>query len=98
MGIFPDAQGQLTHKSLVESCRISNSSKLLWLALLHERMKRSNQKNRRSSGHNIINQCVRCSRGANSMIGHFIVVLLICRNEEDPFKIESNRVVKKFLI
>ena len=24
MGIFPDAQGQLTHKSLVQSCRISN--------------------------------------------------------------------------
>ena len=24
MGIFPDAQGQLTHKSLVGSCRISN--------------------------------------------------------------------------
>ena len=24
MGIFPDAQGQLTHKSLVRSCRISN--------------------------------------------------------------------------
>ena len=24
MGIFPEAQGQLTHKSLVQSCRISN--------------------------------------------------------------------------
>ena len=24
MGIFPDAQGQLTHNSLVQSCRISN--------------------------------------------------------------------------
>ena len=24
MGIFPDAQGQLTHKSLLQSCRISN--------------------------------------------------------------------------
>ena len=28
IGIFQDAQGQLTHKSLVGSCRISNSSKL----------------------------------------------------------------------
>ena len=26
MGIFPDAQGQITHKSLVGSCRISNVS------------------------------------------------------------------------
>ena len=34
MGIFPDAQGQLTHKSLVGSCRISNLSKMLWLSLL----------------------------------------------------------------
>ena len=29
MGIFPDAQGQLTHKSLVGSCRISNPSEIL---------------------------------------------------------------------
>ena len=29
MGIFPDAQMQLTHKSLVQSCRISNSFKIL---------------------------------------------------------------------
>ena len=28
MGIFPDAQGQLTHKSLVGSCRISNPFKM----------------------------------------------------------------------
>ena len=29
MGIFPDAQGQVTHKSLVESCQISNPSESL---------------------------------------------------------------------
>ena len=29
MGIFPDAQGQLTPQSLVRSSRISNSSKML---------------------------------------------------------------------
>ena len=34
MGIFADAQGQLTHKSLVESCRISNPFEILWLSLL----------------------------------------------------------------
>ena len=52
----------------------------------------------------------RCSRGANSkikicdgiltkfkLILALIVVLIICKNEEDPFKIESNRVVAIFL-
>ena len=29
MGIFPDTQGQLTHKSLVGFCRISNPSEML---------------------------------------------------------------------
>ena len=50
---FSDAQGQLTPKSVMESCRNSNSSKLL--------------------------------------------VLIVCKNEEDPFKIESTRVVTIFL-
>ena len=40
MGIFPDAQGQLTHKSLVGSYRISNPSKMLWLSSLHARIKK----------------------------------------------------------
>ena len=30
MGIFPDAQGQLTPQSLVRSGRISNTSEMLW--------------------------------------------------------------------
>ena len=34
MGIFPDAQGQLTPQSLVRSGRISNSSEMLWKFLL----------------------------------------------------------------
>ena len=34
MGIFPDAQGQLTRQSLVRSGRISNSSEMLWMSLL----------------------------------------------------------------
>ena len=32
MGIFPDTQRQLTHKSMVGSCRISNPCTLLWLS------------------------------------------------------------------
>ena len=35
-----DAQGQLTPKSMMEYCRNSNSSKLLWLVLLSAGMKK----------------------------------------------------------
>ena len=44
MGIFQDAQGQLTHKSLVGSCRISNPSEILWLFLLPARIKKNKLK------------------------------------------------------
>ena len=37
---FLDAQGQLTPKSVMESCRNSNSSELLWLVLLPARIKK----------------------------------------------------------
>ena len=37
---FSDAQGQLTPKSVMESCRNSIPSKLLWLTLLPARMKK----------------------------------------------------------
>ena len=40
MGIFPDAQGQLTPQSLVRSGRISNSSEMLWMSLLPASMKK----------------------------------------------------------
>ena len=37
---FSDAQGELTPKSMMESCPNSNSSELLWLVLLSARMKK----------------------------------------------------------
>ena len=40
MGIFPDAQGQLTPQSLVGSCGISNPFEILWLSLLPARIKK----------------------------------------------------------
>ena len=40
MGIFPDAQGQLTPQSEVEPGRNSNSSEMLWLSLSPARMKK----------------------------------------------------------
>ena len=44
MGIFPDAQGQLTPQSLVRSGRISNSSEMLWMSLLPASMKKIRSK------------------------------------------------------
>ena len=44
MGIFPDAQGQLTHKSLVGSCQISNPFEILWLYLLPASIKNNKSK------------------------------------------------------
>ena len=38
MGIFPDAQGQLTPQSIVRPSRISNSIHMLWLSLLPEKI------------------------------------------------------------
>ena len=40
MGIFPDAQGQLTPQSLVRSSLISNSSEMLWMFSLPASIKR----------------------------------------------------------
>ena len=44
MGIFPDAQGQLTHKSLVGTCRISNPFEILWFSLLSARINKNKSK------------------------------------------------------
>ena len=41
---FSDAQGQLTPKSVMESCLNSFSSELLWLVLLSARMKKIHPK------------------------------------------------------
>ena len=41
---FSETQGQLTPKSVMESCRNSNQSKLLWLVLLSARMKKIHPK------------------------------------------------------
>ena len=44
MGIFQDAQGQLTLQSMVGSGQISNSSKTLWLSSLPAKMKKNRSK------------------------------------------------------
>ena len=40
MGVFPDAQGQLTLQSMVGSGQILNSSKPLWFSSLPAKMKK----------------------------------------------------------
>ena len=45
MGIFPDAQGQLTLQFMVGSGQISNVSKTLWLSLLSAKNKEEPIKN-----------------------------------------------------
>ena len=44
MGIFPDAQRQLTPQSLVRSGRISTSSEMLWMSSLPASMKKIRSK------------------------------------------------------
>ena len=44
MGIFPDAQGQLTPQSFVRSGRISNSSEMFWMFSLPASMKKIRSK------------------------------------------------------
>ena len=41
MGIFPDAQGQLTLQSLLQSCQNLNPFKILWLFSLPTRKKKT---------------------------------------------------------
>ena len=43
-GEFSDAQGQLTPQSLVGSCRILNSSEILWLSSLPARLEKVQSK------------------------------------------------------
>ena len=111
MQIFNDAQGKLNPQSKVGCTLNSNASKLLWLSLLPARLKKIQSKMKAlewSQQCYNIDQFLRCSRAANSLIGDgiltkfklikaFIVVLLICKNASDPFKFESTRVVLTFL-
>ena len=54
MGIFSEAQGRVTHKSLIGSCQISNPSEILWVSLLPARMKKIQSKMKALECHNII--------------------------------------------
>ena len=108
MGIFPDAQGQLAHKSLVQSCWIANPSEIWWVSLLPARMKKIQKKMKTLEWSQHYLWFFRHSRTAYSkvsdgillkfkLIQAFMVGLVTCKNEEDPPKIEGTRVVTTFL-
>ena len=110
---FCDAQGQLTPKSVMVSCRNSNPCELLWLVLLSARMKKIHPKMKvlewsqhfshyKSMGifpdaqgqltHKSLVQSCRISKP----IRDFMVVLVTCKNKEEPIKNEGARVVTRF--
>ena len=108
MGIFPDAQGQLTLQSTVRSGQISNSVETLWLSSLPAKMKKIRSKNRGAGVFTTLCQFFRRARADNSgvcggiwpkfeLIQDFMHVLVTCKNEDDRFKNEVARVFTRFL-
>ena len=69
MGIFPDAQGQLTPQSLVRSGRISNSFEMLWMSMLPASMKKIRSKMKALEWSQRIQQFFRRARADNSGVG-----------------------------
>ena len=72
MGIFPDAQGQLTPQSLVRSGRISNSSEMLWMSSLPASMKKIRSKIEVLECPQYYNQFFRCARADNWSWGWYL--------------------------
>ena len=96
MGIISHAQVQLPPQSNVRNL---NQSEFLWVSLLPARIKKIQLKSKVLEWSQHYPSILRCSRGANFIIGimtkfnfiqAFIVVLLICKNEEDPFLIKKH--------
>ena len=100
MGIFPDAQGQLTLQSLVRSGQISNSVETLWLSSLPTKMKKIRSKI----------EALECFQHYTSISGvgggiwpkfeliqACMHVLVTCKNEDDRFRNEGARVFTRFL-
>ena len=109
---FSDAQGQLTLKSVMESCRNSNLTKLLLLSLLPARMKKLHPKMKalewsQHFSHYKSMGIFPESMAANSSVPgqiflnfepmrDFIVVLITCKYKEEPIKNEGAGVVTRF--
>ena len=94
MGIFPDAQGQLTPQSLVRSGRISNLSEMLLMSSLPASMKKIRSKMKALECSQHYTAIFKCARADNSGVGGsiwpkfeliqaFMHVHVTCKNEDD---------------
>ena len=94
MGIFSDAQGQVTPQSLVRSGRISNSSEMLCMSSLPVSMKKIRSKMKALECSQHYTAIFRRARADNSGVGvgiwpkfeliqAFMHVLVTCKNEDD---------------
>ena len=108
MRIFPNAQGQLTHKSFVGYSPISIPSEILYVSLLPVRMKKIQSKMKALEWSQHYSLIFTRSRAANSEVSDgifpkfkpiqaFMADLVTCKNEEDPLENEGTRVVTMFL-
>ena len=98
---FSHAQGQLTPKSVMKSCRNSNPSKLLWLTLLSATMKKIHWKMKVLEWSQRFSHYRSMGIFPNAQklkpIQAFMADLVTCKNEEDPLENEGTRVVTTFL-
>ena len=111
MGIFPDAQGQLTLQSTIRSGQISNSVRTLWLSSLPATSSpKGNDAHLRAtiqSEKKWKDQFFRRLRAANSVICGWVwpnfkliqalmYVIITCKYEMDPIKNNREKVATKF--
>ena len=106
MGIFPDAQGQLTPQSLVRSGRISNSSEILWMSSLPASMKkiRSKMKALEWTQHfPHYNSMVAMETSGRIWLNFELIqalihvhVLITCKYEKNPIKNSGENVMTSF--
>ena len=109
MGIFSNTQGQVTHKSLIGSCQISDPSEILWMFLLTARMKKIQSKIKDlewSQHYSLIfsdaqgqltpKSVTKSCRNSNPSKLLWLT-LLPATNEEDQLKNEGSRLVTRFL-
>ena len=105
MGIFSNAQGQLTAQYAVKSCRISKLVQDIIVVLLTCMNEEDPIKN--EGAKKLIVRFSRHSRAASSevsggippkfeLIQAFMVVLVTCKNEKDPIKNKGSRVLTRF--
>ena len=92
MGIFPDAQGQLTSQSLVRSSRISNSSEMLWMFSLPASMKKIQLKMKalECSQHFPDYNPMRATRCHGHQSNNIIIIIMSLFNEDNIFSTSTN--------